>query len=175
MDTPFVLSVSKHDRGSPFDRLKTNGKPSAMPFIQSRIVHWGDCDPAGIIYTPRILDYAIEAVEACLREVMGASWNVMREQHNIGGPTVRFECDILKPLAPDMEVDVVLTLEKLGRSSLTSRIVCVDSAENEYFRARLVNCLVARDSATDIRAIPIPDGWRERLKSLIVEKDAEDS
>ena len=24
--TPFVLSVSKHERGSPFDRLRTNGE-----------------------------------------------------------------------------------------------------------------------------------------------------
>ena len=137
-----------------------------MPFIQSRIVRWGDCDPAGIIYTPRILDYAIETVEACLREVMGASWNVMREQHNIGGPTVHFECDIRKPLAPDMAVDLVLTLEKLGRSSMTSRIVCVDAEGVEYFRVLLVNCFVTGDSPTDIRALPISETWRERLKTL---------
>ena len=145
-----------------------------MPFIQSRIVRWGDCDPAGIIYTPRILDYAIETVEACLREVMGASWNVMREQHNIGGPTVHFECDIRKPLAPDMAVDLVLTLEKLGRSSMTSRIVCVDAEGVEYFRVLLVNCFVTGDSPTDIRALPISEIWRERLKSLITENATED-
>ena len=145
-----------------------------MPFIQSRIVRWGDCDPAGIIYTPRILDYAIESVEACLREVMGASWNVMREQHNIGGPTVHFECDIRKPLAPDMAVDLVLTLEKLGRSSMTSRIVCVDAEGVEYFRVLLVNCFVTGDSPTDIRALPISETWRERLKTLITENATED-
>jgi len=145
-----------------------------MPFIQSRIVRWGDCDPAGIIYTPRILNYAIETVEACLREVMGASWNVMREQHNIGGPTVHFECDIRKPLAPDMAVDLVLTLEKLGRSSMTSRIVCVDAEGVEYFRVLLVNCFVTGDSPTDIRALPISETWRERLKTLITENATED-
>ena len=134
-----------------------------MPFIQSRIVRWGDCDPAGIIYTPRILDYAIETVETCLREVMGASWNVMREQHNIG-----------KPLAPDMAVDLVLTLEKLGRSSMTSRIVCVDAEGVEYFRVLLVNCFVTGDSPTDIRALPISETWRERLKTLITENATED-
>ena len=145
-----------------------------MPFIESRIVRWGDCDPAGIIYTPRILDYAIETVETCLREVMGASWNVMREQHNIGGPTVHFECDIRKPLAPDMAVDLVLTLEKLGRSSMTSRIVCVDAEGVEYFRVLLVNCFVTGDSPTDIRALPISETWRERLKTLITENATED-
>ena len=144
-----------------------------MPFVQSRIVRWGDCDPAGIIYTPRILDYATETVEACLREVMGASWNDMREQHNIGGPTVRFECDILRPLAPDMAVDLVLTVEKLGRSSTIFRVACMDAEGAEYFQARLVSCFVTRDSPTEIRALPLPEAWRERLKTLLLEKDAE--
>jgi acyl-CoA thioesterase FadM len=105
---------------------------------------------------------------------MGASWNVMREQHNIGGPTVHFECDIRKPLAPDMAVDLVLTLEKLGRSSMTSRIVCVDAEGVEYFRVLLVNCFVTGDSPTDIRALPISETWRERLKTLITENATED-
>ncbi len=36
----------------------------ALPFTVTRTVKRGDCDPAGIIYTPRVLDYAMEALEA---------------------------------------------------------------------------------------------------------------
>ena len=43
----------------------------AYPFTVTRTVKWGDCDPAGIIYTPRVLDYAMEIVEAWYREVLG--------------------------------------------------------------------------------------------------------
>ena len=28
-----------------------------------RMVRWGDCDPAGIIYTPKAIDYALETIE----------------------------------------------------------------------------------------------------------------
>ncbi len=40
----------------------------AHPFTVTRTVRWGDCDPAGIIYTPRVLDYAMEILEAWYRE-----------------------------------------------------------------------------------------------------------
>jgi hypothetical protein len=73
-----------------------------------------------------------------------------------------------------MAVDLMLTLEKLGRSSMTSRIVCVDAEGVEYFRVLLVNCFVTGDSPTDIRALPISETWRERLKTLITENATED-
>ena len=43
-------------------------------FTVRRIVNWGDCDPAGIVYTPRVLDYACETIDAFLREELNASW-----------------------------------------------------------------------------------------------------
>ena len=33
-----------------------------------RMVRWGDCDPAGIIYTPKAIDYALETIENWLIE-----------------------------------------------------------------------------------------------------------
>ncbi|MGA8291299.1 MAG: hypothetical protein WB820_02120, partial [Rhodoplanes sp.] len=33
-------------------------------FTVRRIVNWGDCDPAGIVYTPRVLDYVCETIDA---------------------------------------------------------------------------------------------------------------
>ena len=39
-------------------------RPETRPFTVMRTVRWGDCDPAGIIYTPRVLDYAMEILEA---------------------------------------------------------------------------------------------------------------
>ena len=33
------------------------------PFTARRRILWGDSDPAGVIYTPRIFHYAIETIE----------------------------------------------------------------------------------------------------------------
>ena len=39
-----------------------------------RIVTWGDRVPAGIVYTPRVLDYVCETIDAWLRKELKASW-----------------------------------------------------------------------------------------------------
>ncbi len=36
---------------------------SGKPFSIKRMVRWGDCDPAGIVYSPRVFDNAVETVE----------------------------------------------------------------------------------------------------------------
>ena len=38
------------------------------------MVRWGDCDTAGIIYTPKAIDYALETIENWLIEENGISW-----------------------------------------------------------------------------------------------------
>ncbi len=45
----------------------------AYPFAVTRTVKWGDCDPAGIIYTPRVLDYAMEILEALVPRGLGGA------------------------------------------------------------------------------------------------------
>ena len=35
---------------------------SERPFVVRRTVRWGDCDPAGVVYTGRFTDYLLGAV-----------------------------------------------------------------------------------------------------------------
>ena len=35
----------------------------AKPFSKERFVRWGECDPAGVIYTPRVFEYALDTLE----------------------------------------------------------------------------------------------------------------
>jgi len=40
-----------------------------------RMVRWGDCDPAGIIYTPKAIDYALETIETgSLKKSESVGW-----------------------------------------------------------------------------------------------------
>ena len=40
----------------------------AIPFTIRRRILWGDSDPAGIVYTPRVFHYALETIEEELSE-----------------------------------------------------------------------------------------------------------
>ena len=80
----------------------------AYPFAVTRTVKWGDCDPAGIIYTPRVLDYAMEILEAWYREVVGVPWLVLNRDMGLGAPTVRAELGFFD--APYSDQDMVIRL-----------------------------------------------------------------
>ena len=38
--------------------------PSPAPFIHRRVITWSDTDPAGIAYTGRFSDFALQAIDA---------------------------------------------------------------------------------------------------------------
>ena len=87
-------------------------------FTVRRTVNWGDCDPAGIVYTPRVLDYACETIDAWLREELRASWWQLNSSGKGPGlPTVNAVCDFISILSPDQDVELTMYIRKVGRSS----------------------------------------------------------
>jgi 4-hydroxybenzoyl-CoA thioesterase len=128
------------------------------PFSMKRIVNWGDCDPAGMIYTPRAIDYAVEAIEEWYREVVGISWMHINFTMDTCLPTVRVECDFIHPPYPRTEIDMQVRVESLGKSSLTLLIDGLNDDGEPYFKVKLVTCFVSRsefkpvDTPGDVRA-----------------------
>ena len=66
------------------------------------------------------------------------------------------------PIWPDLRIALTVELERIGRSSLSFRIVGDDDDGQRYFEGRLVSCL------TDLKAgrpVPIPDTIRSRAEA----------
>jgi 4-hydroxybenzoyl-CoA thioesterase len=131
-----------------------------QPLRVTRKVSWGDCDPAGIIYTPRVLDYAMETLEAWNRDILGVPWIKLNRELSMGFPTVRAEMDFLSAPAVDDEVVLTLKVEKLGHSSLTSIVTGHDGAGTVYFHVKIISCLV---SVPAYQSKKIPDQFRQRI------------
>ena len=127
-----------------------------------RRVKWGDCDPAGIIYTPRVLDYAMEILEAWYREVVGVPWLALMRDKSMGVPTVRAELDFLGAPAPDLDLVLDLLVEDLGRSSITLLVNGRDKAGKAYFRAKLVSCFISQPA---FKPVAIPPEIRDRIQT----------
>jgi 4-hydroxybenzoyl-CoA thioesterase len=130
----------------------------ASPFSVTRAVKWGECDPAGIIYTPRVLDYALEIVEAWFREVVGVPWLTLNREMAMGAPTVRAELDFLDAPHPDQDIVIDLRVESLGRSSITFLVTGGGETGREFFRVKLVSCFISRPA---FKPIAIPGEFRE--------------
>ena len=132
-------------------------------FTIHRTVSWGDCDPAGFIYTPRVLDFACEMLDAWFREELGASWWQLKSQGKaLGFPTVSTACDFIAIVRPDECLRLNMYIRKIGKSSVTFEIVGLAEANRKTFRVTLVSCAM---DMTTCKATPIPPEIRKRLEA----------
>ncbi len=138
-------------------------KPAKGRFTVQRIVNWGDCDPAGIIYTPRVLDYACETIDAWLREEMKSSWwHGHSSGKGPGLPTVHASCDFISILRPDQRLDLTLYIRKIGTSSIAFEVEALAEGGRLAFRVKMVSCTI---ELVHNRATPIPEWMRKKLEA----------
>lgn len=135
---------------------------SDHPFVHRRRVTWADTDTAQIAYTVRILDFAMDAVEAWWEETIGLSWYAMVVERGLGGPWVHFDADISAPLTPRHSLESAVFVEKVGRSSLSFRVEGTRSDGVASFVAHLTTVFVDRQAW---RPISIPDEFLEPITS----------
>jgi YbgC/YbaW family acyl-CoA thioester hydrolase len=78
-------------------------------------VHWGDCDPAGIIFYPTYFRW-MDAASWALMELVGYSAERMRAQH-IAMPLVSAECQFLAPAVHGDRCEVRSRITRFGGKS----------------------------------------------------------
>jgi YbgC/YbaW family acyl-CoA thioester hydrolase len=126
--------------------------------VVRRAARWGECDPAGIVYTPRFLDWVIEAVEAFFATVLQVPWLDLRRSHGLASPMARVSLDFKRPVAAGDEIDVELVVARIGRTSLTFAITGRRRSE-PCFTAEVTTVFVDMASDTPTR---VPDLLRDR-------------
>ncbi|WP_051631009.1 acyl-CoA thioesterase [Afifella pfennigii] len=131
-----------------------------LRFVQN--VTFGDCDPAGIVYTGSIVNFALLAVERYFAAILGGqSWFELNLDHQIGTPFVNLDTQFKAPVTgrDSLNCDVVLT--HFGRTSLGFRVDGYQSGTH-CFTASLV--AVFADRQTLQKAAP-PRWIREAFEA----------
>ncbi len=126
---------------------------SHKTFVQRRRLSWGEADPAGTIYAPRAIDFAIQAIEALWIDALGLSFREFQARHALGAPWVHTSCEFSKPLRAGEPFDLTIALEKLGTSSLKWRGEARRPDGEPLFRLKLVSVLIDMNSGAS-RVIP---------------------
>ena len=129
-------------------------------FTTSILVRFGDLDPAGIAYYPNLVNFLHVAFEDFFVGHVGKPYpEVYRE--GIAFPTVHVEMEFLSPVRYGDHVDVAVTVERVGRSSVQLRY---DGSVRgtAVFRARNTAVTVEMKTFT---STPVPDWLRERFLS----------
>jgi len=90
-----------------------------MAFRSLLKIRFGDIDHAGIVYYPRFLHYFHVALEEFFGQQLGIDYPILIDEHRIGLPTVHLETDFRRPLRYGDQIDVEVSVLKIGKSSIT--------------------------------------------------------
>ena len=127
-----------------------------------RTVLFGDCDPAGFIYTPRISHFVVEAILAF--QTFRLAGSAARKILELGvlPPAKSMSIDFLAPLVWDDEIDMEVKCTRVGRTSFTCEVTARRQDNEVAFRAELTQVCVSPQTK---RPVELPTPLRKALLS----------
>ncbi len=139
---------------------------SQKSFVTQLNVRFGDVDPAGIVYFPKIYDFVHEAFEELWDVHIGRRYYHLVGEERLGFPLVHSDVDFHHPLRFGDRPTVRVTCFKIGRSSLGLRykimlddLVCVTA-----------DMTVVCVKLEDLESIEIPERYRGRFEEILEEE-----
>jgi 4-hydroxybenzoyl-CoA thioesterase len=131
-----------------------------MASFRARIpVRFADVDHAGIVYYPVFLHYFHVTFEEMFRERMGARAYVeLLDERKIGFPAVAAKTSYSAPLRFGDEVDVEMSVTRLGTKSITFAYRATRVGDEVLAAEGEVICAVV--DLAGFQAVPIPDDLR---------------
>jgi len=133
---------------------------SGAPFRVRMPVRFSDVDHAGVVYHPVFFHYFHVALEELFSERMGARrYAKLLDEDRIGLPAVSSHCDFFAPLRFGDTIELEMSVEKLGRSSVTFRYRvyrCADDDRPEAILAAEGTNVCATVDMEAFRAVAIP-------------------
>ena len=138
------------------------GLLSLAPFVVRRQVLWGECDPAGFVYTPRFADYAVGGAAFFSSEAIGDCLK-LDDGTTIGLPVKNMSYTFEKFLKPHDIFDMEINVGAVGERTFELLITARSEREPLHFNASITRiCLDPRIA----RSVKMPAKLRERLFSL---------
>lgn len=131
------------------------------PVVIRRRVKWGECDPAGVVYTATFSDYVISAAELFYGTLFNSTPQRAKRDHGFGTPTRALGFEFSRSLWPDEEFEMTVSVADIRKSSYVLDITARMLDGDTVFVARLTPVCVAR---SERRSIDIPSAFRQALE-----------
>ena len=132
-----------------------------MPFRTSRVILFGDCDPGGGIYSPRVAHFVVEAGLAFLSHVLDGPAARRLFSMNILPPARALSIEFLHPMTWDETIDIEVSVERIGEHSFTLLVTASNAQGDKTFRASITQVTVSPET---MRPVPLPLELRVALE-----------
>lgn len=134
-------------------------------FETERLIDWGDCDAAGIVFFPNFFAW-VDSHFHQFTGSLGFDHRSLLEQYGLLGTPLRdTRCTYHSPATYGDRLTICSRVTKVGQSSLSSAYRFT-RGETFIAEARETRVMV-RQSGTGIEKAPIPDPIRELLLSRL--------
>lgn len=134
-----------------------------MPFKTSRTILFGDCDPGGIVYTPRIGHFVIEAGLEFLSHALGGPAARRIFAMGVLPPARALSIEFLHPMAWDEQIDIEVAVKEIRTHSFSMRIDARNAEGTPTFSASVTQVCVSPESR---RPVALPDELRAALERV---------
>ncbi|WP_369373693.1 acyl-CoA thioesterase [Streptomyces sp. cg36] len=131
-------------------------------FVRRKRVWFHHCDPAGIVFYPQYLLLVNEVLQDWFETGLEVGYAGLFAERRVGIPTVRLECDFIAPSRLGDDLDITLTVARIGKSSFELRYECAGT-EPDDVRVRIRAVLVTT-SLDGHGTIPIPQDIRTAME-----------
>ncbi|WP_442107261.1 acyl-CoA thioesterase [Pseudomonas sp. NUPR-001] len=132
----------------------------SRPVIIKRKVLFGDCDPEGIVYTPRFSYFVLEAVHEALGVWLQGPGLRSLLGFDILPPARAFSLEFLHPVTWDDELAIEVRVSRVGAHSFSFSVAGRLSSEVVAFTASLTQVCVSPQTR-EVVAVP------QQLRALL--------
>lgn len=138
----------------------------ATPFRTTRRVEFADTDMAGIVHFSNFFRF-MEAAEVEFLRTLGLSVKMKTpDGQSIGFPRVSASCDYVRPITFQDVVDVTVSVQNVGRKSVSYRFEF--SRDSELIaRGKISACCCRVLGDRKLESLEIPDDIRSKLEGAL--------
>ena len=123
----------------------------SRPITIKRKVLFGDCDPEGIVYTPRFSYFALEATHEAMEIMLGAPSISTLKRMGILTPVRAFELEFLAPVTWDDELRLEVLVSDITQHSFSFIVSGFLKADLLAFSATIAYVTVTSDSKVKVQ------------------------
>jgi 4-hydroxybenzoyl-CoA thioesterase len=123
-------------------------------------IRFAHCDPAGIVFFPQYLVMINNLVEDWVTDALGVPYAELLGRRRTGMPTVSLHCEFTAVSRMGDDVQLGLSVERLGGKSITLRIGCRCGDEQRM----VIQQVLVFTSLDTHRAIDIPADLRSAIE-----------
>ena len=122
--------------------MSENDITVATHFVQNRRILFGECDPAGVMYTPRITECIVEGALKFVSDSLGQPFERFVFAKNLTLPARNLNVDFLKPVTWDDEIAILAGLLEVRTHAYTVQVVGRDRSGAAAFAGRVTQVCV---------------------------------